>query len=143
LTAFKNGSARLWSVSQETFLTPPARSAHGLGMQEARRHPRKPVWLPIGIDGEDRPNRIGVSRDASIAGVLISTGSRFKVGERVTLRIRLTGKARREILVSGQVVRIDTETGDAAQAWPYRIAVQLDQAVKDLQDAIKDVEVEA
>jgi hypothetical protein len=111
-------------------------------MNEARRSPRRPVWLPIGIDGEGRPNRIGVSRDASLTGVLISTGSKFEVGEVVTLRIRLTNK-NKEIRVRGKVVRVDTETGAAALMWPFRIAVQLDTPVADLRDAIADVDVDA
>ena len=111
-------------------------------MSEARKSPRRPVWLPIGIDGENRPNRIGVSRDASLSGVLISTGSRFEVGEVVTLRIRLTNK-NKEIQAKGKVVRVDHETGAAAQMWPYRIAVQLDTPVADLNDAIADVDVDS
>jgi len=109
---------------------------------EARKHPRRPVWLPVGIDGESRPNRIGVSRDASLNGVLISTGSRFEVGETVTLRIRLTEK-NQEILAKGTVVRVDKESGAAAQMWPFRIAVQLDKPVAALQDAIADVDLDA
>lgn len=110
-------------------------------MAEERKSPRRPVWLPIGIDGENRPNRIGVSRDASLTGVLISTGSRFEVGETVTLRIRLTEK-NKEIQVKGQVVRVDAETGAAAQMWPYRIAVHLEKPVAALQEAIADVDVD-
>lgn len=108
---------------------------------EGRKHPRRPVWLPVGIDGEDRPNRIGVSRDASLTGVLISTGSRFEVGEVVTLRIRLTEK-NKEIRARGKVVRVDKEKGAAAQMWPFRIAVHLDRPVAALQDAIADVDVD-
>jgi Tfp pilus assembly protein PilZ len=117
-------------------------SAHVSGMgEEARKHRRRPVWLPIGIDGEGRPNRIGVSRDASMSGVLISTGSRFKVGESVTLRIRLSGTGG-EIHAKGRVVRVDQETGPAAHSWPFRIAVNLEEPVSALQEVIEDVDLD-
>lgn len=99
------------------------------------------MWLPIGIDGEGRPGRIGVSRDASLQGVLISTGSRFEVGERLTLRIRLSD-SRGEIKVRGKVVRVENESGESAVVFPYRLAVSLERPVHALQQAFKDEEIE-
>lgn len=109
--------------------------------REARRHPRKSVWLPIGIDGEGRPNRIGVSRDASLQGVLISTGSKFEVGERLNLRIRLSDN-RGEIKVRGKVVRVENETGESAVMFPFRVAVALERPVHALEQAFKEDDIE-
>jgi len=109
--------------------------------REARRHPRKPIWLPIGIDGEGRPNRIGVSRDASLQGVLISTGSKFEVGERLSLRIRLSDN-RGEIKVQGKVVRVENEAGESAVMFPFRVAVALERPVHALQQAFQDDDIE-
>jgi len=109
--------------------------------REARKHPRNPVWLPIGIDGEGRPNRIGVSRDASLQGLLISTGSKFSVGERLTLRIRLA-ENRGEVMVRGKVVRVENETGKSAMVYPYRVAVQLDRPVHALQRQFESEDIE-
>jgi hypothetical protein len=108
-------------------------------MSDGRKHARKPLWIPIGIDGEKKS--VGITRDASVQGVMIAAARRFQSGERVTLRLlRKDGKT--ELRADGKVVRVEDELGDAAQFWPWRVAVQLDVPLPELAEMIEDIELE-
>ena len=108
-------------------------------MSEGRKHSRKPLWVPIGIDGEK--SSVGITRDVSVQGVMIAAARRFASGDRVTLRLlRKDGKS--ELRANGKVVRVEDELGDAAQFWPWKVAVQLDAPLPELAEMIEDIELE-
>jgi hypothetical protein len=94
-------------------------------MSDARRYPRAPLCVPIGIEGERVRAGVGLTRDASVEGLLIGATRRFEAGERVVLRV-VFEPGFREAVVHGRVVRLEEEFGDAAQFFPFRIAVALD-----------------
>jgi hypothetical protein len=81
--------------------------------------------VPLGIDGDRIHDGVGVTRDASVEGLLIGATRRFEVGERVALHVMFE-PGREEAIVRGRVVRVEDELGDAAQFFPFRIAVALD-----------------
>jgi hypothetical protein len=45
-------------------------------MSDGRKHARKPLWIPIGIDGEKKS--VGITRDASVQGVMIAAARKFQ-----------------------------------------------------------------
>ena len=54
-------------------------------MSDGRKHARKPLWVPVGVDGEKKT--VGVTRDASVQGVMIAVARKYQGGERVSLRL--------------------------------------------------------
>jgi hypothetical protein len=109
-------------------------------MSEGRKFVRKPLWVPIGIDGGKKS--VGITRDVSVQGVMIAAARKFESGERVSLRLlRKDGKT--ELRADGKVVRVEDELGDAAQFWPWKVAVQLDAPLPELAEMIEDIELEA
>ena len=111
-------------------------------MSDGRKHARKPLWIPIGIDGAKKT--VGITRDASIQGVMIAAARKFQSGERVTLRLlrRDDDGSKTELRADGKVVRVEDELGDAAQFWPWKVAVQLDAPLPELAEMIEDIELE-
>lgn len=98
-------------------------------MSERRRHQRHRAAFPVQIDGDEKKDRIGVARNASISGVLVGTPSRFSAGERVTLSLKFVGEP--DLRVRGRIVRIDA---DKRSDWFNRIlAVAFDEAVPELE----------
>lgn len=95
--------------------------------------------MPIGIDGEK--SSVGITRDVSLEGVMISSARKYQPDERVTLRLLRKGGAG-ELRAEGRVVRVEDELGDAAQFWPWRVAVKLDRPLAELAEVIEDIQVE-
>jgi hypothetical protein len=112
-------------------------------VSETRKHPRRPLWVPIGIDptSANAKSGVGITRDVSLTGVMISSARKFAPEERVMLRLLKKGGAG-ELRAEGRVVRVEDELGDAAQFWPWRVAVQLDRPLAELAEMIEDIQVE-
>jgi len=108
-------------------------------MLERRRHPRHRATFPVQIDTEQKKRRLAVTRNASVSGVLLGTGSRFDAGERVSLALQFHGEAR-EWRVSGRIVRV---ASDRASDWFSRIlAVEFDQEVPEIEALLDQTERE-
>ncbi|MEZ4368697.1 MAG: PilZ domain-containing protein [Kofleriaceae bacterium] len=72
-------------------------------MLDRRQHTRHPVALPVSVSTAQRRERVGVTRDLSVTGVLFHSASAFTPGEAVQIRIALAREAER--VAHGVVVR--------------------------------------
>jgi hypothetical protein len=110
-------------------------------MNQGRRHARGKLFVAVGIDGAEARTGLGVTRNASVSGLLLATTRRFQVGEHLTLRV-----SRRDsdqtINVGARVVRLEREPSEAAKVFPWRIAVELDEQRNDLGDMVEGVRVD-
>ena len=100
---------------------------------EQRERERARVWLPVRLQS-DGGEALAVTYDASAKGVLMLARVALPVGARVTLIFQVpgTGAETRERAASGRVVRAGPNHEDPEGLWPYRVAVQLDEAAEDL-----------
>lgn len=91
---------------------------------DRRHHPRKSVFILVGIDAGSRLNRVAVSREASEHGLSLGSPHKFDVGE--SLRLTLNAVGAPPAVVDGRVVRI--ERNDAAESflWRYKLAVRFE-----------------
>lgn len=88
---------------------------------DRRRTPRHEAFIPLEI-GSARKTRIGVTRNASVEGLLVASHGSFEVGERVQLRFRLR-RDRPYHRVRGMVVR--HRRVDADGPFPHMVGVRL------------------
>jgi hypothetical protein len=95
---------------------------------ERREAPRFDTTIPVEI-ANDRKRRIGIGRNASARGLLVASQGKFEVGEKVTLRFKVTPQDA-ETVVRGSVVRHDVD--DEAYLWPHLIAVRLHESLEPL-----------
>ena len=106
---------------------------------ERRERRRYRVTLPVAIDVE-RPDadadaeRVGLSRDASVSGVLFNTRSRFAPGDELELTLHLSPSEERR--VRARVVRVETVPRDSNFLWRYLTAVRFDEPVPDLETTL-------
>ncbi len=100
---------------------------------EQRERERARVWLPVRLQSDDGEG-LAVTYDASAKGVLMLARVELPVGARVTLIFQVPGEDAepRERAASGHVVRAGPNHEDPEGLWPYRVAVQLDEAAEDL-----------
>lgn len=88
---------------------------------ERRRNERKRGFFAVQLDSESRLNRIGVTRDVSVGGMLIASPSRFAVGEEVTLRVYFPDESTET--VHAKVARVEEMPFRSDEPWRYRLAV--------------------
>lgn len=99
---------------------------------ERRRCERLPVAIPTRIDTPSFQGRIGVTRNVSRTGMLIGTPSRFRIGERATLELRVgEGDSARSIEQSGRIVRLEMNGRDETGIWSYLMAVRFSDPLPD------------
>ncbi len=101
---------------------------------EQRERERARVWLPVRLRSEGG-EAFAVTYDASAKGVLMLGRVALPVGARVTLIFEVpAGQSLlpKERAASGRVVRAGPNHEDPEGLWPYRVAVQLDEAAEDL-----------
>ena len=105
---------------------------------ERRRQRRYLVTLPVAIEdarAEVEPaERVGLSRDASIAGVLFNTRSRFTPDE--TLELTLHVSPSDELRVRGRVVRVENVPPGSSFLWRYLTAVSFDAPHPELEPTL-------
>jgi hypothetical protein len=112
---------------------------------EGRAHDRYAVWLPVQVSGDEIEGAIGVSKNASEGGVLISATGPLDIGARVTLTFTLIGtdgKDPTEHAIPGTIVRVDPNVDDPDGAFPFRIAAKFDQPLVGLGNVLAAMEVE-
>jgi hypothetical protein len=85
------------------------------------------------IDGETRPNRTGIVRDASAGGARINSPSRFEKGDDMTLTLQLAEDS--AVRVRARVVRV--ESAPAEMPWRWVIAVQFATPLPDAEHALR------
>lgn len=102
---------------------------------EKRRYQRYSIWFPVTIDDHGR-EVWGLCRDASSAGVLISSIARLEVGTEVRARFRVAPNSVPERTLDATVVRSDQSRDELILAFPYRIALQFRAPVPELVDEL-------
>ncbi len=91
------------------------------------------AWFPVRVNA-DGNERVVLSRNLSQTGLLLSGPDRLAVGAPVTVEFRLsTDQQTRRI--SGIVVRTSEGEDDT---YPYRMAVEFDDPVPELQRLIEN-----
>jgi hypothetical protein len=99
---------------------------------ERRESPRTRAVLAVGIDGQVRKHRFGISRDTSATGMLLATPSRFEVGEELALTVFLGVHEQRS--VRGRVIRVETNPLKSSEPWRYRLALAYAEPSPELQE---------
>jgi hypothetical protein len=97
--------------------------------------------VAVGIDGAEDRSGLGVTRNASVSGLLLATSRRFQVGEHLMLRV--SRKDSYETFTVGATVkRLEREPSEAAKAFPWRIAVELDEQRSDLGEMVEELDID-
>lgn len=99
-----------------------------------RRAHRYTVWLPVRI--AEMENGMAVSHNASVRGMLLVTASQLEVGAPLTIVVQIPPEGTEETHVHGRVVRVEPNTDDPESLWPYRIAVEFDDASPEIERAL-------
>ncbi len=89
---------------------------------ERRRSLRLPLWVPTRIDTATQPNRFGMTRNVSSTGALLGTPTRFRIGERADIELRLPNQEPKN--VPGRIVRLEVNESDEVGLWRYLMAVR-------------------
>jgi hypothetical protein len=105
-----------------------------------RKHARAKFCLAVGLDGQEQRSGVGVTRDASASGVLLVSSRRYAAGEQLVLQIR-RGEGQAPIEAVGTVVRVERDKTDAAQFFPWRIAIELREPVEQLSELVGELEI--
>jgi hypothetical protein len=98
---------------------------------ERREHQRRRFWLPVEVEGID--GGFAVSHDASEHGLLLVCSSTLDVGAAVKLKMRLPPGGPVEVPISARVVRVAPNEEDPQGLWPYKMAVQFDEPLAELE----------
>jgi hypothetical protein len=101
---------------------------------ERRRHNRYKTHFAVGIDAGDRTNRVGISHDVSVQGILLNTRSRFQPGDEVFLTLYAPGLPdNKGPRVRAHVVRVKHLGPESSLPWPFLTAAQFESAIDDLE----------
>jgi len=108
-------------------------------MNEHRRHDRFTLWFPMKLEIEEQASRVevAVSRNISGSGMLVAAAQSLAVGAPVTVTFRLPGPDARERQVEGVIVRCENNDSDPEGLWPYRIAVQFDDPLTEVEELLR------
>ena len=111
-------------------------SVVGTDGEEKREYRRYRIFFPVTLRvGEEEI--VGVCRDASQKGVLISASTPVEPGANVVARIRTSTDLRDERTIEAKVVRQDLSGDEMKLAFPYCIALEFAKPDPDL---IADIE---
>ncbi|MDQ3035583.1 MAG: PilZ domain-containing protein [Myxococcota bacterium] len=101
-------------------------------MDDRREHARHAVWFPIAVRSADGEG-LAISYDLSTGGLLMACPGRVEPGAVVTVTFRMRAEAP-ERTAQGRVVRIEQNQPEGA--WRWRIAVEFDAPMSDLESLI-------
>lgn len=111
--------------------------ARGVVDEERRKHVRYELWFPVRIIAGDKPEALGVTRDASRAAIRVSAATKLEVGERVTVTFTLP-ESESEQKIDGKILRMEKNADDPHGLWPFRITVSFDEEVPELEALLKE-----
>lgn len=103
---------------------------------ERRLHHRYRVHLAVQIDTERRKDRVGVTQDASVHGMLLNTRTIFDIGEELDLKIHLP-VTEDEAMVRARVVRVASVDPKSPLPFRYLAAVVFDNPCFDLESSLR------
>jgi len=89
---------------------------------DRRAGSRQDAAIPIRIDTDARPDRVGIIWNMSHQGALVGTPSRFQIADRALLRLCSDGREPRD--VEARIVRIEVNDPKSAGIFRYRMAVR-------------------
>lgn len=90
---------------------------------DRRRYPRFESFLSVQIDAPDKPGRVGVSHNVSATGMLLTTPSRFRQGQ--TLSLTVTDHHGGQRRLRGHVTRLSVST---EHVFSRRLGIAFDDA---------------
>ena len=108
-----------------------------MGNKERRLHDRYRLWLPARIEGADDKLQLAVGHDMSQKGSLLVTDVELSVGAEIVLFIRVPPDSEEERRFEARVLRCDRNDVDPDGLWPYRLAVEFNQADPNLDELLR------
>lgn len=91
---------------------------------ERRNQDRSDAFCAVELSSSTKPQRCGVTRNASERGLLIVTPSRFQEGDDIEVSVHLREESARR---RGRVVRVAVNSLASNELWRYRMAVELEE----------------
>ncbi len=108
-------------------------------MTDSREKERFTVWFPMKIQPEEDTEAVAVSRNVSGKGVLMASARELETGKPIRVTFRLGGVEEPERTVEGRIVRSEPNSDDPDGLWPYRVAVQFEEPLEDLEAVLRDL----
>lgn len=103
---------------------------------ENRRSRRVKTWFPVRMRNSGLRNT-AVAKDVSARGILLAARKRLELGSEVHVSLHLDPESRAPRLAHGRVVRQEPNTNDPGGLWPYKVAIEFDQADPELLAAVR------
>jgi hypothetical protein len=100
-------------------------------MVERRAHARYAVWFPVVVTSSVGEG-IAISYDVSAGGLLVACPGRLEPGAEVEVTFRVRPEAP-EQRARGCVVRVERNQEDDDGPWRWRIAVEFDHPVPEIE----------
>jgi len=108
---------------------------------ERRGHRRLRFWLPVEVEGIE--GGVAVTHDASDTGLLLVSPHACPIGAPLDLRFAIPPGGPVTVEVQATVVRVSKNDEDPDGLWPYKLAVQFDDPVPDLEAYLEHVHAPA
>lgn len=109
-------------------------------IQDRRRAERHPAKIAGTLQSESEA-QIAMVRDLSTTGTMALTRAATNVGDFVRLSLRLSGGVDRDVF--GVVKRFERNEGGSADLWPYKVAVEFDHPLSDVDPILDETEEQA
>lgn len=105
-------------------------------MSDVREKQRFTVWFPMKVQAENE-EAVAVSRNVSEKGILMASARNLEVGKPITVTFRLSAAEGGERTVVGRIVRCEPNSEDPDGLWPYRVAVEFEEKIEDLETTLQ------
>ena len=106
--------------------------------EERRTAKRHALWIPIQMEQGPEIQVLAVSRDISVKGALVIAGAQLEPGSRVEMTVSVPGGDDQQ--VGGVIVRVEPNQEDPDGLWRYRLAIDFDRALPQLEEAFQRLE---
>ena len=102
---------------------------------ERRVAKRHGLWIPIQLTSGPDIRMLAVSQNISWSGALVVAGADLEIGSRVSLTLQVPGEDERQL--GGEIVRVEVNEEDPDGLWRFRLAIQFDESVPELEPAFE------
>lgn len=103
---------------------------------QRREHARYRLWFPVQIEAGGQV-KVAINHNIGAGGMLIALCAELKVGEPVSVTLRVP-PAGEERVLRGRIVRIDPNTEDPDGEWPFKVGIAFDQVSQELIPFLED-----
>jgi hypothetical protein len=100
---------------------------------ERRERDRYRIWFPVVVRSHDERGGDAVSYDASDQGLMLLAPFTLEVGEAVRVSLDLAPGETEPRVVTGKVVRTSGNDDDPEGLWPFRLAIEFDEEIADIE----------